>query len=199
MAEIFLWTTVILLLLVVIFALYAAIIGKMGWQVFKYNFPFLKKKGAWTIIWEKRGSFRVEYNKFKPEHQWKDGSKTYISRGFDRVSKTAEPLIFLIEGWATNVQLGLILPKFEINKFFNSIVITSHEQGALSKLQEAGKGDVMFKVIIPLVTLLLVFLSLLAVVFAVMKADEIAKLLKPIAEQMPTLIESVRAAVPKTL
>ena len=78
-------------------------------------------------------------------------------------------------------------------------MITSHEQGALSKLQEAGKGDVMFKVIIPLVTLLLVFLSLLAVVFAVMKADEIAKLLKPIAEQMPTLIESVRAAVPKTL
>lgn len=199
MAEIFLYTTLFLLLVTVIFTIYIVVIGKMGWQVFKYNVPFLKKKGAWTIIWEKRGSFRIEYNKFKAEHRWKDGSKTYISRAFDRVSQTAEPLIFLIEGWATNVQIGTILPKFEINKFFNSIVITSHEQGALSKVQEQGKGDVLFKVIIPLVTVLLAFVTLLAVVFVVLNINEISKIIKPMAERMPELFELVKAAGQKSI
>ncbi len=82
--------------MVVFFALifYIAIIGRIGIQFFKYNLPFMKRRGTHYLIWEKNGRFRWEYSKFKSEWDWDDNSKSYIGRNFDRLSQTAEPLVF---------------------------------------------------------------------------------------------------------
>lgn len=184
-----------LFFMVIGFALifYIAIIGRIGLQFFKYNVPFLKRRGTHYLIWEKSGRFKWIYGKFKSEWEWPDNSKSYIGRNFERLSQTAEPLILLVEGFPTNVRLGQLLPTFELSKNVTNIIKTSYGTGRVAEELGTKKGDVLTK-LIPLMTLILVGISLIVVVGMFLNMSELTDILEQIKPHIPAAIEALKNA-----
>ncbi len=176
---------------------YIVIIGRIGWQFFKYNVPFLKRRGSHYLIWEKTGRFKWIYGKFKSEWDWDDGSKSYIGRNFERLSQTAEPLILLVEGFPTNVRLGQLLPTFELSKNVTNIIKTSYGTGRVAEEIGAKKGDNLLK-IMPFITVILVAVMLIMVVGMYINMTEISEILTEIKPHVPAAIEALQNN-PKTI
>ena len=183
---------VMLIFFIMIF--YIAIIGRIGLQFFKYNIPFMKRRGTHYLIWEKNGRFRWEYSKFKSEWDWPDdNSKSYIGRNFDRLSQTAEPLVFLVEGFPTNPRLGDLLPKFELSKNVTNIIKTSYGTGRVAEEIGNKKVDNLLK-ILPFMTLILVAVTLILAVGTFIGLSELSEVLNEIKPHIPAAIEALNAA-----
>ncbi len=182
-----------LFFMVIFFVLifYIAIIGRIGLQFFKYNIPFMKRRGTHYLIWEKNGRFRWEYSKFKSEWDWNDNSKSYIGRNFDRLSQTAEPLVFLVEGFPTNPRLGDLLPKFELSKNVTNIIKTSYGTGRVAEEIGSKKADNLLK-ILPFMTFILVAVMLIIVVGVFINLTELSDLLAQIKPHIPAAIEALQ-------
>lgn len=174
--------------------LYIGILGKLGFQMFKYNVPLLKRRGCIYLIWEKNGRFKWCYEKFKSEWAWKDGSMTYISRNYDRISQSAEPLIFLIEGYPTNVKLSDELPEIEVSKIFTNIVKTSYSTGRLAENLSQEKSDFVNNKL-PLIAAVLAVFTLAIVVMIFFNLGEI----RPIVEGIKAGIEGLAVNAPRAL
>lgn len=188
-----------LFFMVIFFGLlfYIAIIGRIGLQFFKYNLPFMKRRGTHYLIWEKNGRFKWEYSKFKSEWDWSDNSKSYIGRNFDRLSQTAEPLVFLVEGFPTNPRLGDLLPKFELSKNVTNIIKTSYGTGRVAEEIGSKKADNLLK-ILPFMTFILVAVMLIIVVGVFINMTEISDLLAQIKPHIPAAIEALKN-IPKQI
>lgn len=183
-----------LFFMVIFFALvfYIAIIGRIGLQFFKYNIPFMKRRGTHYLIWEKNGRFRWEYSKFKSEWDWPaDNSKSYIGRNFDRLSQTAEPLVFLVEGFPTNPRLGDLLPKFELSKNVTNIIKTAYGTGRVAEEIGSKKADNLLR-ILPFMTFILVAVMLIIVVGVFINLTELSDLLAEIKPHIPAAIEALQ-------
>lgn len=174
--------------------LYIGILGKLGFQMFKYNVPLLKRRGCIYLIWEKNGRFKWVYGKFKSEWAWNDGSMTYISRNYDRISQSAEPLIFLIEGYPTNVKLSDELPEIEVSKIFTNIVKTSYSTGRLAENLSQEKSDFVNNKL-PLIAAVLAVFTLAIVVMIFFNLGEI----RPIIEGIKGGIEALTVNAPREL
>ncbi len=185
-----------LFFMVIFFALifYIAIIGRIGLQFFKYNLPFMKRRGTHYLIWEKNGRFRWEYSKFKSEWDWpEDNSKSYIGRNFDRLSQTAEPLVFLVEGFPTNPRLGDLLPKFELSKNVTNIIKTSYGTGRVAEEIGSKKVDNLLK-LLPFMTVILVAVTLILTVGTFISLSEMTEVLNQIQPYIPAAIEALQNA-----
>ena len=176
---------------------YIMIIGRIGMEFFKYNVPFLKRRGTHYLIWEKTGRFKWIYGKFKSEWDWPDGSKSYIGRNFERLSQTAEPLVLLVEGFPTNVRLGQLLPTFELSKNVTNIIKTSYGTGRVAEEIGGKKSDVLMK-LIPLMTLILVGVVLIVSVGMFLNMSDLTEVLEQIKPHIPAAIEALQNA-PKTI
>ena len=172
---------------------YILIIGRIGWQFFKYNVPFLKRRGTHYLIWEKDGKFQWIYGRFKSEWEWSDGSKSYIGRNFERLSQTAEPLVLLVEGFPTNVRLGQLLPTFELSKNVTNIIKTAYGTGRVAEEIGSKKADNLLK-IIPFITVILVAVMLIMVVGMYINMTEMSDLLAQIKPHIPAAIEALQNA-----
>ncbi len=184
-----------LFFMVIFFALlfYIAIIGRIGIQFFKYNVPFLKRRGTHYLIWEKTGRFKWIYGKFKSEWEWADNSKSYIGRNFERLSQTAEPLVLLVEGFPTNVRLGQLLPTFELSKNVTNIIKTSYGTGRVAEEIGSKKVDNLVK-ILPFMTLILVAVTLILTVGTFISLSEITEVLNQVTPHIPAAIQALQNA-----
>lgn len=152
---------------------YILIIGRIGWQFFKYNFPMTKKRGAHWLILGRDGRFKYLYSKFKSVYEWPDKTKSYISKNFDRIVQTAEPLIFLVEGYPTNARLAQQLPPEEMSRLVNNLM---KEIESASRLEaELGeKKTLLMDKIVPLLTMGLAGGSLLIGIAIIMNLSEMS-------------------------
>ncbi len=172
---------------------YIAIIGRIGLQFFKYNFPLMKRRGTHYLIQEKNGRYKWLYSSFKSQYKWPDGTVSYIGKNFDRLSQTAEPLVFLVEGFPTNPRLGDLLPKFELSKVVNNIIKTSLSTGRLSEDIGEKKGDNLLR-ILPFITVILVAVMLMLVVGLFLNMSEISETLEQIKPLIPAAQEALKNA-----
>ncbi len=152
---------------------YIAVIGRMGFQFFKYNFPLSKRRGTFYLLLQRDGRFKWVYSKFKSVWEWPNGEKSYISKKFDRISQTAEPLIFLIEGFPTNAMLSEQLPPEEMSRLVNNILKEVETASRLEGEMGETKTLLMDK-IVPLLTMGLAGGSLLIGVAIIMNLSEIS-------------------------
>ncbi len=152
---------------------YILIIGRIGWQFFKYNFPMTKKRGAHWLILGRDGRFKYLYSKFKSVYEWPDKTKSYISKNFDRIVQTAEPLIFLVEGYPTNARLAQQLPPEEMSRLVNNLM---KEIESASRLEaELGeKKTLLMDKIVPILTMGLAGGSLLIGIAIIMNLSEMS-------------------------
>lgn len=172
---------------------YILIIGRIGLQFFKYNVPFMKRRGTHYLIWEKTGRFKWIYGRFKSEWDWEDGSKSYIGRNFERLSQTAEPLVLLVEGFPTNVRLAQLLPTFELSKNVTNIIKTSYGTGRVAEDAGTEKVDKLLK-ILPFMTLILVAVTLILAVGTFIGLSELSEILNEIKPHIPAAIEAIKNA-----
>lgn len=144
--------TIFFLLLFMVMLFYIMGIGRIGIQFFKYNMPFSKKRGTFYLIRLRNGRFRWVYDRFKSVWRWPDKTNTYISKNFDRLAQTTEPLIFLVEGYPTNVMLADLLPKEEMSELVNNI-IKEQELAARLEMDLNKGGSKVFEKVLPVLTL----------------------------------------------
>lgn len=160
-------------LIFILMLAYIAVIGRMGWQFFKYNFPLTKRRGTFYLLLQRDGRFKWIYSKFKSVWEWPNGEKSYISKKFDRISQTAEPLIFLVEGFPTNAMLSEQLPPEEMSRLVNNILKEVETASRLEGEMGETKTLLMDKVV-PLMTLVLSAFGLLVGVAIIMNLSEIS-------------------------
>lgn len=174
---------------------YIAVIGRMGWQFFKYNFPMTKKRGTFYLLLQRDGRFRWIYSKFKSVWEWKSGEKSYISKKFDRISQTAEPLIFLVEGFPTNAMLSEQLPPEEMSRLVNNIIKEVETTSRLEGEMGDTKTLIMDKVV-PIMTLGLAGISALIGLAIIMNlsemSDQITSAVNTINDLRPQIEEALK-------
>lgn len=180
----------VLMLIFFFFSVYVTVIGRIGLQFFRYNFPLLKKRGAWYLILLNDGRFKLVYKKFQSVWDWKDESKAYISKKFDRVSQTAEPLIFLIEGFSTNVKLFEQLTRAEISKIVNNIIKTSYSTGRLVEEDEGQKGN--WWKLIPVIGLIVTIIVGLIALAIFLNLNDLTSILNEIKPYVPAAVEALK-------
>lgn len=196
-------TTILILIPVVLLMaciVYIAIIGRIGIQLFRYNMPFLRRRGTWYLIRQNDGRFKIVYDKFKTEWEWKDGSKTIIRRQFDKIAQTAEPLVFLEEGGAINRIFGEILPREEQSKQIINLI-------RLEKTNERLKAQEQYHIEtkgwlskLPLITAMLALITLILTVAIFMSMNDIKTFIAWVQPQINTIIEAIKSqAIPKQL
>lgn len=151
---------------------YIAVIGRIGWQFFKYNFPLSKRRGTHYFILLRSGRFKWIYDRFKSVWKWPDGTKSYISKKFDRMAQTAEPLIFLVEGYPTNAMLAEQLPPEEMSRLINNIIKEVETTSRLESEMGETKTLLMDKVV-PILTLLFAGIGVLVGVAIIMNLSDI--------------------------
>ncbi len=177
-----------LLLIIVFLGFYIIILGRMGFQFFKYNFPMFKKRGAFYLLWLRNGRFKLIYGGFKPKWKWPDGTESAISRNFDRIIQSTEPLIFLVEGFPTNVRLGDLMPKEEMSTLINNIIKSAYSTGIERGDLEVQKDKSMSKWIF-IGTLGVSLLTLVIVVFIFMNLGQINSVIEEFQPFIPQAIE----------
>lgn len=179
---------------------YIMVIGRIGWQFFKYNFPATKKRGTFYLLLLRSGRFKWIYTKFKTVWDWPDGTKTYIGKNFDRLAQTAEPLIFLVEGYPTNAMLADRLPKEEMSRFVNNIMKEIETASRLeSEIEKIKPGLGGF--IIPVLTLGFAALGALSTLYLVVNINEMATILEwiqntlsELSPYVPEIVEALKNA-----
>lgn len=172
--------------------LYVAVIGRIGWQIFMYNFPLTKKRGAFYLILQRNGQFKWVYTKFKSVWVWPDKTKSFIGKKFNRIAQTTEPLIFLMEGYPTNAMLSDLLPKEEMSMLVNNIIKTQ-ETAARLEMNLSQDKPALFDKLIPMLTLGFAAGSALLVLAVFMNMDDITTAIKPLV----TLANQVQPYVPQ--
>lgn len=175
--------------------MYIAVIGRIGWQFFKYNFPLTKKRGAHWLILGRDGRFKYLYSKFKSVYEWPDTTKSYISKNFDRIVQTAEPLIFLVEGYPTNARLAEQLPPEEMSRLVNNLM---KEIESASRL-EAELGDrktLLMDKVVPVMTLMLAGASAIIGLAIIMNlsemSDQMGSIMNMVNEFRPQIEEALK-------
>ncbi len=174
---------------------YIAVIGRIGWQFFKYNFPLTKRRGTHYLILGRDKRFKWIYSKFKSVWKWPDGTKSYIGKQFDRMTQTAEPLVFLVEGYPTNAMLAEQLPPEEMSRLINNIIKEVETTSRLESEMGETKTMLMDKVV-PIITLLFAGMGVLVGIAIIMNLTEMSdqvtwaidslKELKPLIEEAIT-------------
>lgn len=181
------------MLIMFFLTVYVAVIGRLGLQIFRYNFPLLRKRGAHFLILQKDGRFKWVYKKFQAIWDWKDGSKAHISKKFDRISQSAEPLIFLIEGFPTNVKLFDQLTRAEISKFVNNINKMAYSTGRLVETDEEQKGEWLWK-LIPIIGVILTLVTAIIALGIFLNIGELIEIINQIKPHLPAAIEAIKNA-----
>lgn len=180
---------------------YIAVIGRIGWQFFKYNFPFSKRRGTHYFILLRSGRFKWIYDKFKSVWTWSDGTKSYIGKKFDRMAQTAEPLIFLVEGYPTNAMLAEQLPPEEMSRLINNIIKEVETTSRLESEMGETKTLMMDKVV-PIATLLLAGVGAIIGLAIIMNLGEINEqvtwAINSLKELKPVVEEAIKN-MPKTI
>lgn len=192
---------IVLMFFAVIFVLllfYVAIIGRIGLQFFKYNVPFMKRRGTWYLIKQKDGRYKIIYDKFKTEWKWQDDTITTIRRNFERIAQTAEPLVFLKEGYAVNPILGEDLPKEEQSKHINNIIkLFQANERLKAQMQYQQQGG--FMKILPIITFVMAAIAAvmgLAIFFTLNDINAFIATLKPL---VPLATEYFKSNPPKVI
>lgn len=175
---------------------YIAIIGRIGWQIFKYNAPFFKRRGGWYLIWQKDKRFKLIYEKFKTVWKWKDGTTTTIRRNFERIAQTAEPLIFLVEGYATNANLGEVLPKEEQSYHINNIIKLAQANERLKAQEQYHIETKGWMRHLPLITALLAVVTLAIAIGIFMSMNDIKGFITWVQPKINEYLAAQAAKVP---
>ena len=184
-------------IIVIAIIFYVAVIGRIGWQHFMYNMPLTKKKGCFYLILQRNGQFKWVYKKFQTVWQWPDGSKSFISKNFNRIAQTTEPLIFLVEGYPTNAMLGELLPTEEMSKLVNNIMKTQ-ETAARLEMDLANEKPPILDKLVPVLTLVFAAVGALVALGIFMSMEDITKSIEPLTKfardvqpHIPALIEAI--------
>lgn len=179
------------LLILVAMGFYIAVIGRLGIQFFKYNFPLSKKRGTHYLILQRNGRFKWVYDRFKSVWVWPDKTKSFISKNFDRLAQSAEPLVFLVEGYPTNAMLAEQLPPEEMSRLVNNII---KEVETTSRLEAeiSEKGTVIMDKIVPIMTMGFAAVGALVGIVVVMNLGEIS-------EQVTWAINTMRTLQPQVI
>ncbi len=173
---------------------YIAIIGRIGWQFFKYNFPLTKKRGTFYLILQRSGRFKWVYSSFKSVWKWPDNTKSYISKRFDRMAQTAEPLVFLIEGYPTNAMLAEQLPPEEMSRLINNIIKEVETTSRLEAEMNDTKTLLMDKVV-PIMTLFLAGVGAIIGLAIIMNLSDIQTQVEQAVAVINALAPQIEAAL----
>ena len=125
------------------------------------------------MIYQKDKRFKLVYDKFKTVWTWKDGTTTTIRRNFERVAQTAEPLVFLVEGYATNANLGEVLPKEEQSYHINNIIKLAQANERLKAQEQYHIETKGWMRHLPLITAVLVLILLFISIAMFMSMNDI--------------------------
>lgn len=179
---------------------YILIIGRIGFQFFKYNFPMSRRRGTFYLIRLRNGRFKWVYDRFKSVWEWPDKTKSYIGKKFDRVSQTAEPLIFLVEGYPTNVMLADFLTQEEMSRIVNNILKQIEVASRLENELEKQKPALLDK-LLPMLTFVFAAIAALVGLYIAMGISEvgqgievITKLANEIQPHIPEIVEALKNA-----
>lgn len=177
---------------------YIMVIGRVGLQFFKYNFPLSKRRGTFYLIRLRNGRFKWVYDRFKSVWEWPDKTKTWIGKKFDRISQTAEPLIFLVEGYPTNVMLAEMLTQDEMNRLVNNILKQIEVASRLENEIEKQKPKFL-DALVPILTLAFAAIAALATLYVAMGLGDLAQsiewvnnVVKEVQPHMPEILEALK-------